>query len=402
MNFLNDNDPFCAEWIRNLITAGHIASGVVDERSIKNIKAADLVGYRQCHFFCGVAGWPQAFRLAGIEHIGGIWSASLPCQPFSVAGKRGGSKDDRHLWPVFRDLVEECRPAAIIGEQVASKDGREWFAGVRAELEALEYVVGGADICSPCVGAPHIRQRLFWGAARLADLDRNRCAEHVGEPRERSAQEDHTAEREGTDRVADSQDSDGRSGERGTEIGQRTSSGRWIRPAGRGADSRLGNPTGFDELRDVKRGAGSGNVETGGSGSDGRLGHSFSAGLEGHTGDVAARTEPGRVGSPETGSIATSGPWSDSVAIWCLDGKYRRVGSRVQPLAAGIPRAVGPLFAGMGPMGRDPKADRKTGRIAKQNRIGRLKGYGNSIVPELAAEFIVAFLGSLDDLGSMS
>ena len=55
--YYNENDPYAAQWLRNLIAAGHIAAGDVDERSIVDVRPADLEGYKQCHFFAGIVGW---------------------------------------------------------------------------------------------------------------------------------------------------------------------------------------------------------------------------------------------------------------------------------------------------------------------------------------------------------
>lgn len=54
--YYNEFNPFAAQWLRNLISAGLIAPGDVDERSIENVKPTDLVRYAQCHFFAGVVG----------------------------------------------------------------------------------------------------------------------------------------------------------------------------------------------------------------------------------------------------------------------------------------------------------------------------------------------------------
>jgi DNA (cytosine-5)-methyltransferase 1 len=164
MNYYNDNDPKACAWLRELIAAGEIAPGHVDERSILEINPDDLAGFDQCHFFAGIGGWALALRWAGLEGVAGIWSGSCPCQPLSCAGQRKGHADERHLWPAFHDLIAKRRPATVFGEQVASKDGREWFAGVRLDLEGLGYACGGADLCAAGVGAPHRRQRLFWVA----------------------------------------------------------------------------------------------------------------------------------------------------------------------------------------------------------------------------------------------
>src|SRR5207237_5912839 len=105
-----------------------------------------------------------------------VWTGSCPCQPFSSAGKQNGTEDARHLWPWMRHLMFRCRPAIAFGEQVASCLGREWLAGVRANLETLGYSVGAADLCAAGVGSPHRRQRLFWvadSASRGFGIDRS-------------------------------------------------------------------------------------------------------------------------------------------------------------------------------------------------------------------------------------
>ena len=55
--YYNEIDHYAAQWLRNLIAAGHIAPGEVDERSIVDVKADDLRGFTQCHFFTGIGGW---------------------------------------------------------------------------------------------------------------------------------------------------------------------------------------------------------------------------------------------------------------------------------------------------------------------------------------------------------
>ena len=165
-DYYSENDPFAARWLRKLGVAGLIPMGDADERSIVDVPGADVAGCIQCHWFAGVGGWPLALRLAGWPDEWPVWTGSCPCQPFSIAGKRKGIADERHLWPDFYRLIAECKPATIFGEQVASKDGREWLAGIRADLEELGYAVGCADLCAAGAGAgaPHIRQRLYWVA----------------------------------------------------------------------------------------------------------------------------------------------------------------------------------------------------------------------------------------------
>ena len=87
--YYNEIDPFAAGWLRNLIAAGHIAPGDVDERSIEDVSPDDLARYEQCHFFAGIGGWSYALRLAGWPDDRPVWTGSVPCQPLSSAGQRG-------------------------------------------------------------------------------------------------------------------------------------------------------------------------------------------------------------------------------------------------------------------------------------------------------------------------
>ena len=162
--YYNENDSFAAAWLRELIKGGHIAPGVVDERSIEEVQPNDLAGYNQVHLFAGIGGWSYALRLAGWPDDRSVWTGSCPCQPFSLCGDGRAESDSRHLWPVFARLVRECRPSTVIGEQVASPLGRKWLLGVFNDLENMGYAGAGADLCAPGVGAAHQRQRLYWVA----------------------------------------------------------------------------------------------------------------------------------------------------------------------------------------------------------------------------------------------
>ena len=189
--YYNEIDPYAAQWLRNLIAAGHIAPGDVDERSITDVRPDDLRGYEQCHFFAGIGGWSLALRVAGWPDARPVWTGSCPCQPFSAAGKQRGSDDERHLWPTFFDLIRERRPASVFGEQVAGAAGLAWLDHVCADLEGAGYAAAAADLCAAGVGAPHIRQRLYWVAhadgrdARTEGLQRS--GQHGQQPQDGGA-----------------------------------------------------------------------------------------------------------------------------------------------------------------------------------------------------------------------
>lgn len=162
--YYNEFDPYAAQWLRNLIGRGLLPAGEVDERSIVDVKADDLKGFTQCHFFAGIGGWSYALRLAGWADDRPIWTGSPPCQPFSPSGRQRGVEDERHLWPTFFDLIRTCRPPVVMGEQVAAAVGKDWLDGVCSDLEKIDYSCGAVVVPACAVDAPHRRDRLWFVA----------------------------------------------------------------------------------------------------------------------------------------------------------------------------------------------------------------------------------------------
>ena len=175
--YYNEMDPYAAQWLRNLIAAGHIAPGDVDERSIRDVSPEDLRGYTQCHFFAGIGVWSHALRNAGWSDDRPVWTGSCPCQPFSAAGKQKGFDDDRHLWPVWHRLIDECHPAIVLGEQVAS--ALDWLDLVSTDMEASGYAFAASDLCAAGFGGAHIRQRLYF--AGVGNGQQPRLEGHAGD-----------------------------------------------------------------------------------------------------------------------------------------------------------------------------------------------------------------------------
>ena len=153
----NEIDPFAAQWLRELIKAGLIADGEVDERDIRDVQADDVRGFTQCHFFAGIGGWSLALRLAGWDDGRHVWTFSCPCQRFSSATRGRAVADD--LWPEQRRLIDTSRPRVFFGEQVPA---REWCDGLCSDVDALGYEVGAAVLPAVVVGADHARPRLYF------------------------------------------------------------------------------------------------------------------------------------------------------------------------------------------------------------------------------------------------
>lgn len=164
--YYNENDPYAAQWLRNLIAAGHIALGEVDDRSIEDVCPDDLKGFTQCHFFAGIGGWSNALRLAGWPDDRPVWTGSCPCQPFSAASsvhkKSKKLEDERHLWPYMRDFIPYYRPEMVYMEQVESAIGAGWLDRVLGDMEDINYTWEEPTVLpAVCTSASHKRDRLW-------------------------------------------------------------------------------------------------------------------------------------------------------------------------------------------------------------------------------------------------
>lgn len=342
--YYNEINPTAAAWLRNLIAGGMIPAGDVDERSIEDVTPDDLRGYTQCHFFAGLGGWAHALRLAGWPDDRPIWTGSCPCQPFSQAGQGLGLADERHLWPSFFWLIQNCSPPFVCGEQVSGADGLEWFDVVFADLEKELYAVAGFDLCAASIGAPHIRQRLYW----LADADRQRCERNrelslraEKDPRRKEAKREQLANVPARLRsfsgVADTDCQQRQNSIPGRREGDHQKGKReTVKSTGFRLPGGLANSDSLIEQR----------------GLSGRP-HSEREVITRQAGLCRADSRPGPV----------NGYWSDADWLSCRDGKWRPARPGSFPLAHGIP-----------------------------GRVGRVSAYGNAIVAPLAAEFIRAYM----------
>lgn len=163
--YYNEWDPYCYQWLLHLMKKGLIPAGDADERDIRDVPPEDLKPYRECHFFAGIGTWAYVCRKTNASRdVRSLWTASLPCQPFSEAGRRAGFADERHLWRSFHWLVRFGKPELLFGEQVASSGGKAWLEVVQSDLEAGDYCCGAVVLPACSVGAPHRRNRIYWVA----------------------------------------------------------------------------------------------------------------------------------------------------------------------------------------------------------------------------------------------
>lgn len=118
-----------------------------------------------------------------------VLTGGFPCQPFSTAGKRKGTADDRYLWPEMLRAVREIRPRWIVGENVlgiVSWDGGMVFEQVHADLEAEGYEVQAFILPACGVNAPHRRDRTWFIAHAIENTECDGC--EVGESKEERAE----------------------------------------------------------------------------------------------------------------------------------------------------------------------------------------------------------------------
>jgi DNA (cytosine-5)-methyltransferase 1 len=121
--------------------------------------------------------WPKAISYEDITktdfsiHRGeiDILTGGFPCQPYSMAGKRKGKEDERHLWPEMLRAIREIQPRWVVGENVfglVNWSGGLVFHEVQADLEAAGYEVWPYVLPAAAVNAPHRRDRVWFVAYR--------------------------------------------------------------------------------------------------------------------------------------------------------------------------------------------------------------------------------------------
>jgi DNA (cytosine-5)-methyltransferase 1 len=327
----------------------------------------------------------EQFDADGIEYPD-ILSGGFPCQPFSVAGKQKGTGDDRHLWPEMFRIIKAFRPRIVIGENVKGiiniQDGLV-FETVCTDLENEGYEVQAFNIPAAGVQAPHRRERIWIIATNVAnpisDDERREITRSYEEARriQEEYRENDSSSRffSGTSAIRNSDN--GHEVMANTNTGLRDgteeeiqSRGETLNPssAGRGVED-VANP---ESLR--PRG---GNREKCGT-EEWKFQQSEQEGSS-----IRSETE-GRSSQDRTNVANTESSIGYELQVDTGDGKFE---TQEIPRDGSSLRREGSWW--------DVEPD--VGRVAHgiPGRVHRLKGLGNSIVPQIAEEIGKAIIKSL-------
>lgn len=273
-----------------------------------------------------------------------VLSGGFPCQPFSSAGRRRGTEDDRFLWPEMLRVIREIQPTWVVAENVrgiVTQGGGLVFERVHAEMEAAGYEVQAFCIPACAVNAPHKRDRIWFiahhaseqnnGERRISELRRNTVGRHT-----EAAQQDI---REAGDNVYCGQDCP-------SPHTERISGERWG-----GAGNVAGATRGGEEERHQRERHGDAAIDSGAAAAD-----------------PDARCNNGgpwaKEGIQFSGEICESEK-SDNTNIGCWQESWLEAATRLCRVDDGLPRELDGITV--------PKWRRES-----------LKAYGNAIVPEIA------------------
>jgi DNA (cytosine-5)-methyltransferase 1 len=400
--YYNENDKQTCAWLRELIKQDLIAPGDVDERDIRDVRSNDLVQFKQIHLFAGIGVWSYALRNAGWPDDRPILTGSCPCQPFSSAGKKDGTKDKRHLWPEMYRLIaglpESKRPPTIFGEQVANAES--WFDALQNDLARENYAAGLVVFPACSVGAPHLRQRLYWFADNVEQSNRDGRQQRAtchndGRKRQRTTDQQNDRYKVWND-TGDTKPTDGMENTNSQRLKQQSillqqKQGKDPQAAGRGSTDGVANNAGIgcegvsrsgatqaskritklcetNKLGNAKHDGYPASTESGGHDENDNQSSQGAHGSgqpkrTGTSGIVRGDDDCERHDPSSIHAGPTNGYWRAADWIWCRDEKWRPVEPGLAPLVDG-----------------------------SAARVVRLRGFGNAIVAPQAQAFIESYL----------
>jgi DNA (cytosine-5)-methyltransferase 1 len=376
----------------------------------------------------------ENFETDGIE-TPDIITGGFPCQPFSVAGKQKGTGDDRHLWPEMFRIIKVFQPKFVIGENVPGivniQDGVV-FETVCTNLEDEGYEVQPFNIPAAAVGAPHQRKRIWFIAVRsdvantVSNDERREISRSYEE--ERRIQEEHRQNNSTTGKS--SRTSEIRNGDNGYENvantkngrGQPSQSERWegIERGSinsRGIEGERKNFSGTEDVADTNSGLRRGGRTVGQSREDeDRFLHSKeeeqarehlrseTVGRSSIRGETDVADTDTRLSNGENKEIQSRGQTSISSS----EGTNKKLadtnGEGLEGFGQSSRQLSKTFFATDSSEERQRTMDQgwwsvepNVGRVAHgvSGRVHRLKGLGNSIVPQIVEEIGYAIVKAM-------
>lgn len=335
---VSEIDPFCQKVLQYHFPGAQLHG---------DIKTTDFTEYRgQCDIITG----------------------GFPCQPFSAAGKRRGTADERYLWPEMLRVIDEVKPRWVVGENVrglVNWDGGLVFDTVCTELENIGYEVQPFIIPACGVNAPHRRDRIWFIANATSNDCRNKGPEN-------SEWAEHTTER---GKVWSEFTRIGSNGNVTDAIGKRCERGEWLcnEPG-----KKQGVPIEFSAFCENKK-----NVFDASS-----VGRDALNNEHGNTEQGQSGREFGATNSPR------------NIIFRDTDGIVQSKGGKIQSGDQGAqPSGIrGPNtwdgFPTQSPVcgGNDGIPDGLDGITFSKWRKESIKGYGNAIVPQVAYEIYKAIM----------
>jgi len=326
-----------------------------------------------------------------------VLCGGFPCQPHSLAGKRGGAADSRDLWPEYARLIRELRPRWVVAENVPgllSNDAGRFFGGILRDLAACGYDAEWDCVSASAVGAPHRRDRVWI----VAYPNGKRLQERGLSDGERSRVCDAAwSNRIGASEVADAKIFTERAGlcttESGGQRGGRFSDGGWwavepnvgrvvARLSARLDGGRLNGQTSTggtaEVLRALRNGVPAPDLQWPARGFGGIQA------TEVLLADVCEYQGPAKplgnvsLASEETSGAVVRGVWFDGAATCpsCRREAREQCG-REHPDTLRVLSRI--LTCDCRAAWLDP-----TGTPSKTSRVDRLRGLGNAIVPQVA------------------
>ena len=329
---------------------------------------------------------PDVRDINGKEIETDVLVGGFPCQPFSVAGKRKGKEDERHLWPEMFRIIKEARPPIVIGENVPGIINTQMALGqCVADLEGEGYKVQPVVLPACSVNAPHRRYRVFIIA--MVDTDNLRLPQHSSKEKEKQV------------------------GRTGTPI---MSGGSFMSNAGRSEwwqqpDSLGGSSEGTEAVADT-----TGIISNGG----GRGDHSKEGEISWETGrkssflanSVSRNVETGRErqreirkghqgeGTSDNVACGSEAAESKNVAYSTTSGSQASPEERLEQERSEEAIAVDTCSGTFRPEG-NWTVEPNVGRVAHgvPDRIQRIKALGNAVVPQLTYVIGMSIIKAMQD-----